>query len=103
MDEATMKNANRILLKFVADIDGKVKYGLRQRQAYFEALERGEEPNNYRIEFISKTANQAIGWLAERAVEFNRQFPQDRLSAEDFKDILATAHARLVAKTSGQR
>lgn len=103
MDEATMKNANRILLRFVTDQEGKVRYGLRQRQAYFEAMERGEEPKGYRVEFVSQTANQIFSWLAERAQEFNRQYPQDRLSTEDFKDILATAHARLVAKTSGRR
>lgn len=103
MDEATMKNAQRILLKFVSDMDAKVRYGLRQRQAYFEAVERGEAPKTYRSEFISKLADQVFGWLAQRGEEFAQLYPQDRLSTEDLKDVLVTAHQRLVAKTSGRR
>lgn len=103
MDENTLKNANRILVRFISDTDAKVRYGLRQRQAYFEALDRGEEPRNYRVEAISQIANQIFTWLAEQGELFAREFPQDRLSTEDLKDILITAHARLVAKTSGQR
>lgn len=103
MDDATLKNANEVLVRFVSDIDAKLRYGLRQRQAYFDAIERGEDPSNYRVNFISQTANEIFGWLAEKGREFAQRFPQDRLSTEDLKDILITAHARLVAKTSGQR
>jgi hypothetical protein len=103
MDDQTLINANRILLRFVTDIEAKVRYGARMRQAMFDAMNRGEEPKGYRIDFINRTANQAIGWLAERAAEFNAKHPQDRISTDDFADILATAHARLRARTSGQR
>jgi len=98
MDDATAQNATRILIKFVSDVEAKVRYGLRQRQLYHEAVERGEEPKNYRSDFLNKMANDAIGWLAERAREFNATYPQDRLSIEDFKDVLITAHARLAAR-----
>ncbi len=100
MDETTMRNANRILLRFVDDEDAKVRYGLKLRQAYFEAIERGEVPNDYRSTYISDVANRIFGWLADQAEDFEKRYPQDRLSSEDLKDILLTAHSRLVAKTT---
>ncbi len=100
MDEATIKNANQILIRFVSDLEAKVRYGLKQRQAYHEAVERGEEPRDYRSDFLNKMANEIFGWLGERGQEFSKLYPQDRLSVEDFKDVLITAHARLVARTS---
>jgi len=98
MDETTMKNANRLLQRFVSDTESKLRYGLRLRQAYFEAVQRGEDPKNYRTEFISNTSTEVFAWLTEKAREFNKKFPQDRMSGHDFLDILATAHHRLQEK-----
>ena len=103
MDEATMKNAQRILLRFVSDMDAKVRYGLARRAEYFEAVARGEDPKTYRSEFISKLADQVFGWLAKKGEEFAALYPQDRLSTEDLKDILITAHQRLVSRTAARR
>lgn len=100
MDD-TAKKANLILVRFVTDIETKVRYGQRQRNAMVEALNRGEDPRGYRVEWISKVANQVISLLGERGIEFNTAYPQDRISTEDFQDVLATAQARLRAKTSG--
>lgn len=99
MDDATAQNATRILIRFVTDLEGKVRYGLRQRQLYHEAVERGEEPRDYRSDFLNKMANDIFGWLAQQGQAFSAQYPQDRLSVEDFKDVLITAHARLNSRT----
>lgn len=100
MDD-TAKKANLILVRFVTDIETKIRYGQKQRQIMVEALEKGENPRGYRVDWISKTANQIIGFLGDRGAEFNNSFPQDRISTEDFADVLATAQARLRSKTSG--
>lgn len=99
MDDATMERASKILLRFVEDTDAKVHYGLKLRRRYFEALERGEDLNDYRSSYISKLSSDIFGWLQEQALLFAEKFPQDRISTEDLKDILMTAHSRLVAKT----
>jgi hypothetical protein len=95
MDEATYKKANQILLRFVTDIEGKLRYGARIRLQMHETLNRGEDPNNYRSEFIAKASTELFGWLALKAEEFNELYPHDRMSSEDFSDILATAQFKL--------
>lgn len=101
MDDQTLRNANAILIRFITDIDSKLRYGSKQRQNYLEAIDRGEEPKGYRVEYICKTVEQLIGWLSIKAKEFNDKYPQDRISVEDLMDILATTHAKLKSKTSG--
>lgn len=101
MDDVTMERASKILLRFVEDEEGKVRYGLKLRKQYFEAQERGEELNDYRSSFVSRASIEIFGWLETKCTEFAEKYPQDRLSTEDLKDILITAHSRLVEKTGG--
>lgn len=100
MDE-TSKNASRILLQFVTDKDAKVRYGKRQRDMMIEAVERGEQPKGYRIEWLDSTAQAIFQLLSEKGAEFNNQHPQDRVSTDDFDDALETCQARL--RTAAKR
>lgn len=91
----TAKNASRILLKFVTDRDAKLRYGAKLRNMMQETISRGEEPKGYRVDWILKTVNEMFQWLSTKAAEFNAQYPQDAISADDFSDVLATASTRL--------
>lgn len=103
MDDQTIINANRILLRFATDTEAKVRYGLRQRQELKEAVRRGETPTGYRVDFINKASRDMFTFLSQKAQEFNAAYPQDRMNTDDFSDILMTAHAILRSKTSGKR
>ena len=100
MDDKTLKNANKILIKFITDIDAKVQYGLKQRKLMFEQIEKGIQPTGYRIDFINQSVREIFDLLLKRAKDFNEKHPQDRLSTEDFMDILATAQHRINIKVS---
>ena len=91
----TAKNANRIILKFVTDKEGKLRYGARIRAMMQEAISRGEEPKGYRVDWILKTVTEMFGWLSVKAAEFNAAHPQDAISSDDFSDVLSTAQMRL--------
>ena len=103
MDDQTLIAANRIFLRFATDIDAKIRYGQRQRQTLKEALARGETPKGYRVDFINRTARDLFKFLADRALEFNIAYPQDRMNTDDFADILLTAMKLLQSKISGKR
>lgn len=98
MEESTLKKANEIMIRFVSDTEAKVRYGLRQRQEFHESMEKGTAIRNYRSEYILKLTYEIFGWFAEKAEEFAAQYPQDRITTEDLKDILVTAHGRLMAR-----
>jgi len=94
MDEDA-KSASLVLLRFVTDKEAKLRYGAKLRASMQASISRGEEPSGYRVEWILQTVSDIFTWLGTRAAEFNAKHPQDRVSADDFSDILATASARL--------
>ena len=101
MDRKTVHAANEILLRFVTDVDAKLRYGAKMRQAIVDALDRGEDPKGYRWDFLNEASTGLFAWLAERAEEFDTAYPQDKISAQDLADILSLAQMKLKAKISG--
>lgn len=92
LDEETIRNAAKVCWMFKTDINFKIRYGLRLREEHFKAMERGENPQDYRAVWIKEAVRKLFKVLGENCVEFAATYPQDRLSAEDLKDIFATAH-----------
>lgn len=101
MDQKTIQAANEILLRFVTDVDAKLRFGAKMRQQIVDALDKGEDPKGYRWDFLNETSTNLFAWLAERAQEFDAAYPQDKVSAQDMADILALAQMKLKAKISG--
>ncbi len=65
------------------------------RKVLGEALDRGEDPAHYRLEFLRTSVLRVNDALAECARQFDAEHPDDRCSAADFIDILATTMHRL--------
>jgi hypothetical protein len=95
-DESS-QSAVAILLKYRTDVQARLEYGRRARQAMHKTISQGTEPTGYRPEWIKSTVRALFGFLASKSAEFNILWPQDRISSDDFADILNTAINKLKA------
>lgn len=99
MDEVGI-NANAILLKLITDKEARLRYGMKKRAEMIAAVQRGEEPTGYRAEWLKETVRAVFRLMASQAAMFNTVHPRDRISTNDFIDVLNTAIGKLL-KASG--
>ena len=97
--EKTLVASVAIIHRFVTDVDAKLRFGIRVREALRVAMLRGEHPQSYRLDWLRKTAVDLFGFLGERARQFNDEFPQDHISRQDLLDVLNTAVNQLVSNS----
>jgi hypothetical protein len=71
----------------------KLSNGAKLRNEMYDQIKRGETPTGYRAEWVKDSARKVVNLLAEIAADFNKRFPEDRCSANDFIDILSTVKA----------
>lgn len=74
--------------------------GVQRREDMLASLKRGEQPQGYRAEWIRESARRLIDELEQIAKDFNAKHPNDRCSAQDLMDVLATTMAWFKKATS---
>lgn len=92
MDEQEqIEFAQAVLTKFVTVNAKRLRHGYRLRKQMHDAIERGEDPGDYRALWVKDGASRVIDLLQELAREFNAAHDDDRASAHDLADVLSTA------------
>ncbi len=91
----TLRNSIAVLHRFVADKDSKIRFGIRVREQLRLALQRGEQPVSYRLDWLIEASDAVFACMREKAREFNENYPQDHISAQDLLDVLLTSVNRL--------
>ena len=79
-----------VLLRVRTDDGVKLKYGIARRSIVADALARGEDPDDRRIDWIRSTVAKINEVLLESAEEFNKTYPHDLISTLDMQDTLNT-------------
>lgn len=87
--------AAEVLVAVVGSEGNRLETGLRRRQMIREAIERGERPTGYRVEWLRQASLAVVSKLKEIGQEFNARNPDDQASVADFLDILANASTYL--------
>lgn len=90
MDPLQIRFANEVLHTLVTAHKARLANSIQRRNTVMEAINRGEEPSGYRVDFLRASAKRILVELAEIAREFNAEYPDDRCTAQDFIDILGT-------------
>jgi len=75
--------------------EAALKRGLMRRTEMVKAMEKGESVSGYRSDWISQSADRVLQVLRECAKTLHEEHPDDRASALDLIDILATARSRV--------
>lgn len=77
------------------DNANKLKNGLARREEIRKKLEAGESVVNYRTAWIRDSASKIIDVLKQSAIEFNAKHEDDKVSALDLVDVVATVNGLL--------
>lgn len=99
MKEITLTDAQVLaiaetLKRIVTDDDVKVAWGMAKRRELQEAISRGQQPDNYRIDWLISTRSAIIDTLAREAVVFNDRYRHDRITSRDMMDVIASTMAQ---------
>ena len=76
----------------------KLMNGMLKRRAIKEALERGEKPTGYRVDWLHSSSQKVIETLRIVATEFNNDHKDDTASVHDLVDIVSYVMYTLTKK-----
>ncbi len=93
--EAQIEATVTTLVNVIRHQERRLRNAMAMRKTIGEALARGEDPVHYRLDFIRSSVLRVNDALAECARQFDEEHPDDRCSAADFIDILATTRHRM--------
>jgi hypothetical protein len=68
----------------------KLDQGAQKRAKLAEALARGLNPQDDRLDFIRETAEKLLSVLKTSAEDFNKAHQDDAISQQDMIDVLLT-------------
>lgn len=85
------KFIQHIFVRTKMNEQAKYRKGQGIREIIFQKLALGEEVEGYRIDFLRNSVNRLFHFMEEIGTEFNKKYPEDRFTTNDFGDILATA------------
>lgn len=71
--------------------------GAQEREVMRQQIERGEQPQGVRAEWLRAGANVIVHVVAEQCDRFNAEHPEQAPSLADALDLLWTARATLLA------
>lgn len=83
--------AKSIFSQVAATAESRVAFGLLDRERIKSSLRRGESPSGYRVEWLKKSAKRVHAQLQDASQEFNEANRHDRVTDEDFIDVLEMA------------
>jgi hypothetical protein len=85
------KEAVRFFYKLLIDQKNRLEYGSQDRERIKTQIENDQSPTGYRVDWILSSSNKVILLLGEMSREFNNTYPDDKISSDDFLDVLTTA------------
>jgi hypothetical protein len=92
--------ARDVLYRFLTEEAVRVRFATRNREAMHAAIQRGEEPEGHRVDWVVAASNALVDVLMAAAQSFNEVYPYDTILLGDFLDVVATTRGRLI-KASG--
>lgn len=99
MDAAKLDYIARTFDAFVSQNNARLRRGLNRRNKIKEQLQKGENVDNYRVQFIKESAVQLVQDLKTIAQNFNARYDDDMASSLDLIDIIQTAQEILKGET----
>jgi hypothetical protein len=78
------------LHRLLSDKTHALERGAKDRARIAQIIEEGGVPSGHRVDWLRETAEAVNLVLIEQAKEFNRRYPGDVVSVDDFLDVLAT-------------
>lgn len=79
-----------MMKKLLAHQEVRLQNGLRKRNEIRAAIQRGEIPKGYRMDWLRDSGYEVISLLTKIAQKFDKQHPTDKASVNDLIDILST-------------
>lgn len=86
--EDEIKKVQEILSLVHTQKMSKLMNGMLKRRAIKDAVERGETPTGYRVEWLHESSQRVFALLRDIAIEFNNKHKDDTASAHDLVDIV---------------
>ncbi|HEY4885821.1 MAG TPA: hypothetical protein VII08_19520 [Myxococcales bacterium] len=87
------------------DLRERLARGAQEREALRQQLERGEQPQGPRAEWLRAGSKAILHLVAQQCERFTAEHPEQAASLADALDLLWTARAMLLAmapkKTTG--
>lgn len=97
--EDEIKKVQEILTLVHTQKRSRLMNGALRRRDISEAVERGETPTGYRVNWLSESSRKVLLLLQEISAEFNDKYKDDAVSVNDLIDIVAYVMAALTEKT----
>jgi hypothetical protein len=91
-----IENVGNILHFIVNNQDIKLAFGTRKRDEMRDKLKKGIQPNDYRASWLMSARSEMVNTLEKLGTVFNKRFPHDCASVQDFVDILQSTMNQLV-------
>lgn len=74
----------------------KLRWGREKRDQLRDAEKRGDKLDGYRAEWLKSCRHEVLMALSKSAEDFNEKYPHDRISTQDFIDVLSGTARALV-------
>lgn len=86
-----LKDTVRFFYKLIASQKSRLEYGSHDRKRIRAQIDANQKPTGYRVDWILKSSNEIIILLGQLAKDFNNMYPEDKISSDDYSDVLSTA------------
>lgn len=100
MDPLKLTFITEVFQTLVNKNNKSIQKSVETRKELSEQIKRGEEPTGERAEWIRASAHRLVNELEQIAKDFNEEYPDQRCSAQDLMDVLATTTAWFKKATS---
>jgi len=79
------------------DLRARLAHGAQEREAIRQQIERGEQPQGPRVEWLRAGSKAILLLVAQQCERFTAEHPEQAASLADALDLLCTARAILLA------
>lgn len=80
-----------VMKRLTASQHVRLQNGARMRKEIRAAIQRGERPTGYRVEWLRDSGYEIIKTLTKIAKQFDKEHLQDKASVQDLMDVITTA------------
>lgn len=87
--------ASKVFCKLLSGHSDKLQKANQSRNKIVEQINNGQKPTGYRYKFLKDSSWKVVDLLAELALQFNKEHPDDVCTVLDFVDILNTTIHRI--------
>ena len=95
----TPEQVNQAFINIIVSHQNRLQRGIKLRELMRKDLENGKTPSGYRYEYLKDSAYKVINLLGKLAEDFDNEHPDDRYSAGDIADVVATVEMLIKTKS----